>query len=241
MALAKPVAALGMFQVVRVRRTYEEIAEQISQLIKSNQLRAGERLPGERDLASQFGVSRPSLREALIALEATGLIEVRPGEGAFVRMPPEQIAPGSWTSDYAQEPSWMEQLDACILIEPEVAALAAKSSSKQLVDALADALAVLRKNEPESEAAYQGRYKFHTELGNHCGNTFLSAAVKQLWTLRSGKMWRSIRKRHFPAELDQQMLDCRTAILKAMRDKNARQARLSMIALMKLAKKGTEL
>ncbi len=135
----------------------------------------------------------------------------------------------------------MEQLDACLLIEPQVAALAAKSGSKQLADILSSAVDVLRTSDPQSEAAIQARFRFHTELGNHCGNTFLSAAVKQLWTLRSGKMWRSIRKRNFPAELDQEMLECREAIVKSVRDKNPRQARLGMVALTKIGKKGTEL
>jgi DNA-binding FadR family transcriptional regulator len=75
---ATPVAKL---QIVRSRRVYEQIAEQIQELIRSRALRPGDRLPAERELAAMLGVSRPSVREAMIALEAAGFIEVRTGDG----------------------------------------------------------------------------------------------------------------------------------------------------------------
>ena len=70
---------------VRATRIYEEIVRQIKALVADGQLKSGDRLPPERDLAERFTVSRTSVREALRALEGTGLIEIRPGEGAFVR------------------------------------------------------------------------------------------------------------------------------------------------------------
>src|SRR5439155_20970979 len=66
------------------RRLYRQIADQIRSLIRSNEFAAGARLPPERDLARQLGVSRPSVREALIALEVEGLVEVKIGSGIYV-------------------------------------------------------------------------------------------------------------------------------------------------------------
>ncbi len=65
-------------------RLYRQIAAQLSSLIASGELGEGSRLPSERDLALQLGVSRPSVREALIALEVQGKVEVRVGAGIFV-------------------------------------------------------------------------------------------------------------------------------------------------------------
>ena len=73
------------FQSIEPRRLYRQIADQIRTLIRSGEFPAGARLPPERDLAKQLGVSRPSVREALIALEVEGLVEVRIGSGIYVQ------------------------------------------------------------------------------------------------------------------------------------------------------------
>lgn len=72
------------FQPIEPRRIYRQIADQLRQLIQSGEFAVGSRLPPERDLAVKMGVSRPSVREALIALEVQGLIEVRVGSGIVV-------------------------------------------------------------------------------------------------------------------------------------------------------------
>src|ERR1044071_8733938 len=75
------------FQSIEPRRLYRQIADQIRTLIRSREFPAGTRLPPERDLARQLGVSRPSVREALIALEVEGLVEVPIGSGIYVLGP----------------------------------------------------------------------------------------------------------------------------------------------------------
>ena len=71
-------------QTVEPQRLYRQIAEQVRSLIAGGEFAAGSRLPAERDLAKQLGVSRPSVREALIALEVEGWVEVRTGSGVYV-------------------------------------------------------------------------------------------------------------------------------------------------------------
>ena len=71
-------------QAIKVQRLYLQVAQQLQQLIASGEFEVGRRLPAERDLASQFGVSRPTIREAMIALEIAGLVEVRSGSGVYV-------------------------------------------------------------------------------------------------------------------------------------------------------------
>ncbi|MBC7802801.1 MAG: FadR family transcriptional regulator, partial [Candidatus Parcubacteria bacterium] len=77
-------------QAVEPRRLYRQIADQIRTIIGNGEVAPGARLPAERDLARQLGVSRPSLREALIALEVEGLLDVRVGSGIYVSQPGER-------------------------------------------------------------------------------------------------------------------------------------------------------
>ena len=76
---------LPPLRLVRPKRMYEQVAEQIEALIRGGTFTPDARLPGERELAERLGISRPSLREALIALETAGLIETRVGDGTYVR------------------------------------------------------------------------------------------------------------------------------------------------------------
>src|ERR1700712_1027422 len=74
----------SLVKPVETRRLYQSIADQINMLIRHGSFQAGARLPPERELAQQLGVSRPSLREALIALEIRGQVEIRMGSGVYV-------------------------------------------------------------------------------------------------------------------------------------------------------------
>jgi GntR family transcriptional repressor for pyruvate dehydrogenase complex len=74
-------------QPVESRRLYLQIADQVRSLIAAGEFTPGSRLPAERELSKRFGVSRPSLREALIALEVQGYVDVRPGSGIIVTKP----------------------------------------------------------------------------------------------------------------------------------------------------------
>jgi GntR family transcriptional regulator, transcriptional repressor for pyruvate dehydrogenase complex len=75
----------NLFKPIRPKKISEEIVEQIRNLISLGELKPGDRVPSERDLAAMLGVSRPSVREAIMVLEAMGLIESRQGGGTFVR------------------------------------------------------------------------------------------------------------------------------------------------------------
>lgn len=90
MAASEPARAEPPFVPVRRVRSFDDVVAQLREAILSGQVKQGERLPNERDLAQAFAVSRPTVREALRSLEATGVVEVRPGKsgGAFAVAPP---------------------------------------------------------------------------------------------------------------------------------------------------------
>ena len=109
-------------QTVEPRRLYRQIADQIAGLIGNGEFAHGTRLPAERELATLLGVSRTSVREALISLEIGGLVEVRVGSGVFVTAGPSSHASGG-----DKGPGPFELLSARTLVEGEVAALAAST------------------------------------------------------------------------------------------------------------------
>ena len=114
------------FQPVDNRRLYEQVADQIGGLVRKGEFLPGQRLPAERDLAKMLAVSRPVVREAMIALEIGGLIEVRTGSGAFVREKPAEAA---GTVNIGHSPS--DILNARMLIEGETAALSASRATPE--------------------------------------------------------------------------------------------------------------
>src|SRR3954468_7697780 len=127
---------------VENKRLYRQIADQIAALISRGEYGAGQRLPPERELAEKLGVSRPSVREALIALEVEGKVEGRVGSGVFVTQgKPSRAALSVAGLPEGEGP--FELLQARIVIEGEVAAMAAHGASKadqEAIDAAVEEL-----------------------------------------------------------------------------------------------------
>src|SRR5437763_11409917 len=115
-------------QAVESSRLYRQIAEQLRGLIAGGEFVAGARLPAERDLARQLGVSRPSVREALIALEVEGWVEVRIGSGIYVQPSQQRSGAHAARNGNGTGTDWgpLELMQARTLVEGEVAALAAR-------------------------------------------------------------------------------------------------------------------
>ncbi len=113
---------------IEPRRLYRQIADQIRTLIRSGEFTAGQRLPPERDLARQLGVSRPSVREALIALEVEGLVDVRIGSGIYVLRSGHQRRRGR---RYKRRPARSSLLRARWMIEGECAASGGEVGEKR--------------------------------------------------------------------------------------------------------------
>src|SRR5450830_193167 len=123
-------------------RSYQRLAEQIADLILQGEFRVGERLPSERSLADRFEISRTSVREAIIALEVQGLVEVRGGSGIYVC--DAATKPVGFIPDGGAGP--FELLRARWVIESEVAALAAQNRSDADIDKIYTQLAAMGRN-----------------------------------------------------------------------------------------------
>ncbi len=163
-------------QMVVNRRLYVQIAEQIRGLIRSGEYERGRQLPSERELAQQLGVSRPTVREAIIALEIAGLLEVRVGVGVFVTPEPR----GTANLPVADQ-SPLEVMQARALIEPEIAALAAESITEAGIEQLEASLALLHDRATEGRWSEVGDRLLHQTLAEHCGNQVLRNIGIALW------------------------------------------------------------
>ena len=174
---------MNTFQAVAVTRLYRMIADQIAGRIRAGDFPRGGRLPSERELAEQLQVSRASIREALIALEIEGYVEVRVGTGVFVTATRESAALPAVAGQAAplqDDIGPFDLLEARMLIEPECAALAAQQGSA------AQLAAIRAAHEAMSLTDAPGWHdrEFHSAIAAACGNAALAASVAHLWSLR---------------------------------------------------------
>ena len=227
MATLHPSAARAMpFQSIEPRRLYRQIADQIRTLIRSGEFPAGARLPPERDLAKQLGVSRPSVREALIALEVEGLVEVRIGSGIYVQAPSHHRATNG-APDATAGP--FELLRARYVIEGETAALAAKSAKKAQLQAIADALEFMQHElEDTDDQPLGGDRDFHMRIAEATGNGALVAVVKMLWDERTGPLYKQLEHHYDSPSLWGNAMAEHRAIYKAIAAKDSTGARAAM-------------
>ena len=214
------------FHSIEPRRLYRQIADQIRTLIDSGEFKAGSRLPPERDLARQLGVSRPSVREALIALEVEGLVEVRIGSVIYVQRPG---AAGPEDRLFEAEAGPFELLRARQLIESECAALAAKSAKKAQIEAIGEALAQMRREVDEGgHQPLDGDRLFHLRVAEATGNGALVAVVELLWKERVGDLYKKLEGHYDSPPLWEQSIEEHHAVLKAITAGDARAARAAM-------------
>ena len=178
-------------ETIEPRRLYRKIADQLRKLIDAGEFAVGSRLPPERDLAAQLGVSRPSVREALIALEVEGLVEVRMGSGIHVR-PRDLAAPVRKVVGDGP----FEVIQARLLIEGELAAIAAQRMNAGQVAGLRLAMRVMEDESRRGVAPIRGDRLFHLRPAEASDNAVLLRLVTELFDERSSPLFAKLRS-HF--------------------------------------------
>ncbi len=173
-------------QTIEPRRLYRQIADQLRTLIERGEFAAGARLPPERDLALQLGVSRPSVREALIALEVEGRVEVRMGSGVYVRPAGRATAAAA---PRAAGDSPLETLQARELIESELAARAALRMKRAQVSGLREAVALMAADAAAGRAPVRGDRLFHLRIAEVSENGTLLRLVGELFDERERPLY----------------------------------------------------
>jgi len=219
-ALEEPAVPL---QAVESKRLYRQIADQIAQLIASGEFPAGSRLPAERELAASLGVSRTSVREAIISLEISRLVEVRVGTGIFVTSQSAAVRSNSVDSG----PGPFDLLDARKLIEGEIAALAAANGKQQDFDALASSVDALAIHVDDFAAREAIDREFHLRIAKAACNGSLELVVEALWNQRAD-LWGRLQHHFHTRELALQTIRDHAAIAKAIASRDAGAARTAM-------------
>lgn len=177
-------------QAVESKRLYRQIAEQLRGLIAAGEYPLGSRLPPERDLAAQLGVSRPTVREALIALEVEGLVEVRMGSGVYVTAL-EGAARGT-----ANALGPFDIIRARALVEAELAALAARTHTPALLKKLRAAVKAMEDDIARDTMPIRGDREFHLALAEASDNAALVRVVTELFDERNNPLFEQLG-RHF--------------------------------------------
>src|SRR5436190_20003778 len=177
----KPVerAPRGMdLAQIKSTRIYEEIVRQIKGMISEGRLKSGDQLPPERDLAEKFLVSRTSVREALRALESVGLIEIRPGEGTFVREASVDalIEPLALVL-LSQREMIGDLFEARRLIEPVIAGLAARRATKEEIQEMERILEAQAKEIAAGNTGLAQDAAFHVAIGTAAHNRAITRIV----------------------------------------------------------------
>ena len=200
------------------RRLFWNIVEQIESAIDRGTYTVGNRLPPERELAETFNVSRPTVREAIIALEVRGRVEVKTGSGVYVLKAKGQ--------DSSVKMNAFEVTQARALVEGEVAAIAATSITEEELQALEKTLVAMEKQQNVEKADK----KFHHIIVQSTRNNAMINSVENLWRLRTST-------REIIADYDSvcskdnaQTLAEHKAIYDALKSGDASQARDAMHA-----------
>jgi GntR family transcriptional repressor for pyruvate dehydrogenase complex len=215
------------------RRLYQQVADQIRTVIDESRFAPGTRLPPERELALQLGVSRPSLREALIALEIDGVVEIRMGSGVYVCAAPS-------SSDNRPRPplgdSPSELMQARWLLEGAIITLAAARVTKQNLENLRSCVEAMRQGVRRGVPPLDADRRFHVSIAEMTGNPLLARLVAELFDGRHGPISSRMSRRAENAGTWQAALGEHEAILRALELRDPQEAEVAMVGHLKASR-----
>jgi GntR family transcriptional repressor for pyruvate dehydrogenase complex len=185
------------FQRIASKKKSVYVAEQIADAIRHGTYRSGDRLPPERVIAEQMAVSRPSVREALSALQIVGVLESRPGDGTYVTATGD--TGDAVVSLLEREESPVEAIEARRLLERAIAQKAAVRMTSQSLAELARALETLRQatRNRDFHALTVANGPFHLAIIRAVGNDLLEGAVRPLMEVMDRQLAREMRRRDY--------------------------------------------
>jgi len=176
--------ALTIFEVVRPKKVSDQVFEQLRDLIFRGQLKPGQQVLPERELALSMGVSRPTVRAAINKLVDRGLLEHRQGQGTFVRQPPsaQDNNPLKLLLD-GHEATLVELLEVRLGLECNAAALAARRATEEDVRLIEKSLIAMRENVERGGLAFEEDAHFHMCIAYASKNPVQIHIMKHLYDL----------------------------------------------------------
>ena len=171
-----------MYKLVQASRLYEQIVKQIEDSIKRGELKPGDQLPAERELALQFGVSRTAVREAVKALHEKGLVEAYPGRGTFVTS--ESSNAIRLTFDRmikaGQREGTLHLVEVREILEPEIATLAATRADEESLVQLREAIGIMDNAKSDPEQFIEADLDFHLALAEAAANPLILSLIDSI-------------------------------------------------------------
>jgi len=208
-------------------RLYKRVADELRAAILAGSYPPGRRLPAERELAEMYNVSRPTVREAVIALELQGLVEVRIGAGVFVLEASAAERMRGGAPELTIGP--FELMEARKIIESETAALAATLIDDEQLERLDR---IVDRMEEENRLDIQGEnadHQFHVAIAESTGNSALAAVIDNLWVIReTSPMMINVMEKARSKGV-KPMVDEHRKIVAALRQRNPGAARDAML------------
>src|SRR6204780_1099897 len=176
------VAVKPVYRAVKTSRLYEQIVKQVEESILSGQLKPGDQLPAERDLAQSFGVSRTAVREAVKTLTEKGLVEAFSGRGTFVTNGTSQAIRQSLDLmiRISQQEGSAHLAELRLVLEPEIAGLAASRIDGQLLGTMTETVAIMERNLHDREAYIEADLDFHLALAEAGGNSLILSLLDSI-------------------------------------------------------------
>jgi len=205
------------------KRLYRGIVDKLLQLIDSGDYPAGGRLPPERELAERFSVSRPTIREAIIALEVLSRVQVKTGSGVYV------LPPSAHHNGVDPSISAFELTETRALIEGEAAALAATMITDEELAELDKTLVEMADESEDGKLVSESAdKKFHHIISQATRNGMLASVIDNLWYVRDNspevhKAYQAICETDWKARVDEHK-----EILTALKNRDASAARAAM-------------
>ncbi len=188
---------MALVQPVRRDRLYQGIVSQIEALLVKGELKSGDQLPPERQLAEQFQVSRASVREALRSLELLGIVETRAGGGTFVRSTKPDDLARPLTNLISRGHTLQDVIDVRGLIEPAVAERAAKNITAAEIAELREIVAQQERKVDAGQPYVEQDTRFHETISNAARNELLVTVLSVIWDVlrASREEWLLTEKR----------------------------------------------
>jgi GntR family transcriptional regulator, hexuronate regulon transcriptional repressor len=203
-------------------RLYQDLARSLLEELASGRYVVGTRLPAERELATKYGVSRPTVREAIIALEVQGLVEVRVGSGAYVRrLPDDEAKPGFNISAF-------ELTEARLMFEGEAAALAATQITDDEIAMIEQLVRDIAHENNDPRGTERADRAFHIAIARATRNNAITDAVERLWELRATSPEAALLHEKARTANIKPVVDEHSAILDALRARDPSGARAAM-------------
>ncbi len=193
------------FERVATKKKSAQVAEQIVDRIRRGVYKVGDRLPPERVIAEQMAVSRPSVREALSALELTGIVESRSGDGTYVaRVAPDRLEEVAALSILEESSSIQEALEARKVFERSIVVLAVQRGSRQTLAPVQ--AAVVEMEEAAAARDYDrfnaANHRFHLGIAAMSGNAYLQGTLQPLLAVMRERLALALRRKAYQHRQD---------------------------------------